>query len=265
MKRQLLSILGLLLLAGCATQGGGGVSTESNIQRPVSELPATNERQAGAKIHVDLGTAYFKAGRFGVALDEARVAQAFDPAYAPVYHLFGQIYMYLDDKLAARENLERAANLAPGDPEINNTYGWFLCASGEEQAGIERLVRVVRNPYYRTPTRPYTNAGLCYLRLKDDQAAERQFLLAVQTDPSNTLALYHLASLAYQRGAYDVANGYLQNLQQQAVPTAESLLLGARIARKLGNQENEASFATQLRSRFPTSKEYEIYSKEKSR
>ena len=138
-------------------------------------------------------------------------------------------------------------------------------AALKEQAGIERLVRVVRNPYYRTPTRPYTNAGLCYLRLKDDQAAERQFLLAVQTDPSNTLALYHLASLAYQRGAYDVANGYLQNLQQQAVPTAESLLLGARIARKLGNQENEASFATQLRSRFPTSKEYEIYSKEKSR
>ena len=136
MKRQLLPILGVLLLAGCATQGGG-MSTESTIQRPVSELPATSERQAGAKIHVDLGTAYFKAGRFGVALDEARVAQAFDPDYAPVYHLFGQIYMYLDDKHAARQNLEKAATLAPGDPEINNTYGWFLCASGEELASTK--------------------------------------------------------------------------------------------------------------------------------
>ena len=60
-----------------------------------------------------LGTAYFKAGRFGVALDEARVAQAFDPEYAPVYHLFGQIYMYLDDKVAARQNFEKASALAP--------------------------------------------------------------------------------------------------------------------------------------------------------
>lgn len=264
MKRQLLCAICVLLLAGCATRGAG-LSTESNIQRPVSELPATSERQAGAKIHVDLGTAYFKAGRFGVALDEARVAQAFDPEYAPVYHLFGQIYMYLDDKVAARQNLEKASALAPGDPEVNNTYGWFLCASGEERAGLERLATVVRNPYYRTPTRPFTNAGLCYLRLNEDEAAERQFQLAVQADPSNTLALYQLASLAYKRGAYDIANGHLQTLQQQAAPTAESLLLGTRIARKLGNRENEASFATQLRSRFPTSKEYETYSKEQSR
>lgn len=264
MKRAILISLALLLASGCATKGGGGISAEGGLQRPVSELPATSERQAGSKIHVDLGTAYFQAGRFGVALDEARVAQAFDPEYAPVYHLFGQIYMYLDDTVAARQNLERAIALAPGDPEINNTYGWFLCASGEERAGIERLAQVGRNPYYRTPTRPYTNAGLCHLRLKENALAESEFLRAVQADPSNTLALFQLASLAYQRGAYEVANGYLQNLQQQAVPTAESLLLGARIARKIGNRENEMSFATQLRSRFPTSKEYETYTKEKS-
>ena len=263
MKRQLLCAICVLLLAGCATRGAG-LSTESNIQRPVSELPATSERQAGAKIHVDLGTAYFKAGRFGWRSMKRACPGLRSGIRTGLSPLRPDLHVSRRQGRGAAE-FRKASALAPGDPEINNTYGWFLCASGEERAGLERLATVVRNPYYRTPTRPFTNAGLCYLRLNEDEAAERQFQLAVQADPSNTLALYQLASLAYKRGAYDIANGHLQTLQQQAVPTAESLLLGTRIARKLGNRENEASFATQLRSRFPTSKEYETYSKEQSR
>ena len=168
-----------LALAGCA----GLPTAPDSAQRPISDQPSNTDARAAAKIHVELGTAYFQSGRYGVALDEARIAEAIDPGYAPVYHLFGQVYMYLDDSGSARSSFEKAARLAPGDPEINNTYGWFLCASGEERAGIERLLSVTRNPYYQTQTRPYTNLGLCYLRLGDDAAAEGQFLRAAQADP----------------------------------------------------------------------------------
>ena len=257
--KSVLAGLTLLLVAGCA--GVTAPPLAGSAQRPASELPTTTDAQAAAKIHVELGTAYFQAQRFGVALDEARLAQSIDPTYAPTYHLLGQVYMFLEDPASARRNFEQAARLAPGDPEINNSYGWFLCAMGEEKRGLERLETVVRNPYYRTPTRPYTNAGLCHLRLGDDASAEAQFLRGAQADPKNALARYHLAAIAYRRGAFDTARHYLAEVHELADPTPDSLWLGVRIERKAGNRDNEQAYAAQLRSRFPTSREYENYSK----
>lgn len=252
------AMLSALLAAGCA----GGLQSVPDVgQRPVSELPSSTDAQAAAKVHVELGAAYFQSGRYGVALDEARLAQAIDPNYAPAYHLFGQVYMYLDDADAARRNFEQAIRIAPGDPEINNSYGWFLCASGQEREGLERLAAVARNPYYKTPTRPFTNAGLCHLRLKDDASAEGQFIRAAQADPKNALARFHLASIAYRRGAYEAAQTYLNEVHDVAEAAPDSLWLGILIARKSGNRENELSYAAQLRSRYPTSREYENYSK----
>ncbi len=246
-----------LLLAGCA----GVPLAPDAAQRPVSEQPSSSDAQAAAKIHVELGSAYFQSGRYGVALDEARIAQAIDPNYAPAYHLFGQVYMYLDDADSARRNFEQAVRLAPGDPEINNTYGWFLCASGQVREGIERLTVAARNPYYKTPTRPYTNLGLCYLRLDDDASAEGQFIRAAQSDPKNARARFHLAAIAYRRGAYDAAQSYVNEVHEIAEPAPDSLMLGIRIARKTGNTGNEQAYAAQLKSRYPTSREYEQYSK----
>jgi type IV pilus assembly protein PilF len=44
-------------------------------------------------------------------------------------------------------------------------------------------------------------------------------------------------------------------------PTAEALWLGLRIERKLGNRVAEGGFASQLRSRYPSSAEYQEFLK----
>ncbi len=259
MKCRAAAVAALVVLSGCA--GIAVPPIGDAAQRPAAELPTTSDAQAAAKIHVELGTAYFQARRFGVALDEARVAQAFDPNYAPTYHLMGQVYMFLEEPDSARRSFEQAARLAPGDPEINNSYGWFLCVTSHEKDGLERLAAAARNPYYKTPTRPYTNAGLCHLRLKDDASAEAQFIRAAQADPNNALARFHLAAIAYRRGALVAARHYLRELHELAEPTPDSLWLGIRIERGAGNRDSEEAYAAQLKSRFPTSPEYEKFSK----
>jgi type IV pilus assembly protein PilF len=44
-------------------------------------------------------------------------------------------------------------------------------------------------------------------------------------------------------------------------PSAEALWLGVRLERKLGNRVAEGSYAAQLRSRHPTSPEYQEFLK----
>lgn len=240
-------------LTACAAPSGAGRPV---AERPLSDVPATNPATASAKVHVDLGMAYLQVGRYAVALDEARAALASDSEYAPAHHLMGLVYMFIDDRNAARDNFLRALQKAPNDPEFNNSYGWFLCVSGQEAEGLERLALAARNPYYRTPSRPYANAGLCHLRRDDDAAAEGAFERAVELDPSNVQALYHLAAIAYRRGAYELARSHLVQLHQQSEPTAESVWLGVRTEHKLGNRDAESSYAAQLRGRFADSVEH---------
>ncbi|HRP95296.1 MAG TPA: type IV pilus biogenesis/stability protein PilW [Rhodocyclaceae bacterium] len=248
--------LGVALLgSGCATlPATQGVTPAA--QRPLLDTPPANEAQARARINTELGTAYFEVGRFDVALDEARTALRHDPEYAPAFHLMGLVYMFVEDTAAARENFLRALRIAPNDPDFNNSYGWFLCTQGEELDGLQRLALAARNPYYRHPTRPYTNAGLCHLRLGDDEAAAEQFRRALALDGVNAQALYHLAAIAYRHGDYRAAREHLVKLHQQREPTAESAWLGLRTERRLGNREAEASYAAQLRGRFNDSGEH---------
>ncbi len=246
-----------LLLSACAgPQIPGGVT---RLERPVSEQPVQNDGRRKAKVHVELGQAYFQAGRFGVALDEARAAATYDSGYAPVYQLMGQVHMFLEENAIAEANFVHAMRLAPGDPEVMNSYGWFLCSVGKEQAGLELLTTAARNPYYQSPARALTNAGLCQVRLKNDKAAEEQFLRSLEADATNLQAIYHLAAIAYRRGAYEASRRYIAALHEGGEPSAESLWLGIRVERRLGDRAAEASLVQQLRRRFPTSPEYQAF------
>jgi type IV pilus assembly protein PilF len=248
--------LAAALAGGCAAvpEGGAGAA----VARPLSDLSPANAAESRARIHVDLGMAYFEVGRYDVALDEARVALGDSPGYAPAFHLLGLAYMLVGETAAAQQNFEQALRAAPGDPEFNNSYGWFLCTQGREQEGLARLAQAARNPYYRHPTRPHTNAGLCHLRLGDDASAEAQFLRAAQADPANRVALHQLAEIAYRGGRYEQARAHLVRLHQQLGPSAASAWLGLRTERRLGNHDSEASYAAQLRSRFAGSDEYQL-------
>ena len=257
LRRALPAIAFVLALAGCAGPRFGG--PVASIERPASEQPVVTDARRKAKIHVELGQAYFQVGRYGVALDEAKAAATYDRDYAPAYQLMGLVHMFLEENAVAAAQFEQALRLAPGDPEIMNSYGWFLCATGREQAGLEQLVAAARNPYYQMPTRAFANAGLCQLKLGNDAAAEAQFLRAVEADNGNQQAIFHLAAISYRRAAYEASKRYLAALHQAGEPTAESLWLAIRVERKLGDRSAEASFVQQLRRRFPGSLEYQAF------
>lgn len=250
--------LGTLLLGACATSQQATQGGSAMMQRPASDRPVTSDAQGKAKVHADLAMAYLSARRYGVALDEARMALAYDNDYAPAHHANALVLMALEDAESARISFERASQLAPGDPEINNSYGWYLCTRGDYENGIARLERAVRNPYYQTPTRPLTNIGLCEVERKNDEAAEVAFRRALQADNNNRQALLNLAAIAYRRGNLSAAHAHLNTAHQRGEPSPESLWLGVRVERARGNRDGQESYASQLRRLFPTSREYEL-------
>lgn len=246
-----------LLLLGCTATGGG---SGQGAQQAVSAQPPENEQQQRAKVHTELGSLYMLDGRSAIALEEARIALSADPNYAPAYNLLGLTHMVLKEARLAEENFRKAMSLAPGDPEISNNFGWFLCQNGGERESIAYFMAAAKNPLYTTPTKPYTNAGICSVRLKDDKAADAYLLTALQLSPTNTQALYWLADIAYRQGRHSEARQWATDIEKMMEPTAEVIWLALRIERKLGNREAEARYASQLRRRFPGSPEQRLLS-----
>ncbi len=255
MKRGWAPVAVAVALVGCA--GVPGEKVEST-QTPVSQQSAVGEARKRAKAHADLGMVYLREGRLNVALDEARIAIESDPSYALGHNLLGLVRMYLKENPAAEESFTTALRLAPNDPEVNNNFGWFLCQTGREDRSFPYFERASQSPLYATPTLPLTNAGMCALAGGDRQRAEDYFLRALRADPANIEAQFMLANLCYRSGRLTEARMRLAEVHRLAEPTAQTIWLGLRIERGLGDREAEARYASQLRRKFPDSVEYQL-------
>lgn len=233
-------------------------------QLPNDRSTASNsDPRNRAKIHTELGAAYFQAGNPAVALDHLATALNADSSFHQAYSVRGLVYGSLKEYDKAESDFRNALSIAPNDPEVNNNYGWFLCDSGKARQSIVYFLNALKSPLYETPEVAYTNAGSCALKSGDLDGAQHYLLQALKLARDGGLtARLQLAKLFYLRGNFEESSAYINDvLKQMASPTAEALWLAIRLERKLGNRQAEGSFAAQLRGRHPTSPEYQEFLK----
>lgn len=241
-------LLAFLLLTGCAAEQGPTRETG----QIVGEIGDARNR---ARLHTELAGLYFSRGNMPVALDELRTAVRADSGYAPAYSMFGLVYMELNENALAEENFERALRLSPNEPEINHNFGWFLCQTGRQEKSIGYFLQAIRNPLYPTPWRSYSAAGLCSLGMDKTKDAEQFFQRALREQPDEPVALLNLGKIRYAQGNMPEARRLVSRYNRLVTPTSESLWLALRVERKLGQRVAERNFATELRRRYPASKE----------
>jgi type IV pilus assembly protein PilF len=115
-----------------------------------------------------------------------------------------------------------------------------------------QFAEAVKNPLYATPGVAYMNAGVCSLRKHDEKNAELFLRKALQAQPLLHQAAYQLALLQFDRGEHKAARATLAKALTSD-PTPETLWLGIRIERILGDKDAEASYALLLRQKYPNS------------
>jgi type IV pilus assembly protein PilF len=246
-------LLLVLVVAGCADIGAGSGSN-SSVGGPVVESEARDK----AKVFTELGFAYFSRGQMKVALEQSRKAISADNRYGPAYNLLGLVYMELDEDKLAEENFRKAIELDHADSEAHNNYGWFLCTRARYDDGLTQFTEALRNPLYDKPEVAMTNSGLCSEKKGDLHKAESYYNKALKLQPDAPQATIKLAGLYFRKGDLNEAQRLLTRYQQIAPPTAESVWLGLRIERKLGDKNQEAAYNLQLRRDFPNAPETQL-------
>lgn len=247
-----------VMLSGCA----GSPATPKqeplpNLEQATAiQTPVVADDQSRAKARTDLGIAYLRDGKFEIALEEAQRALSYTNNYAPAHNLLALVHMALGQNAEAESAFRQAISLAPGNPEIANNYGWFLCQTGKVKESFAYFNQVLRNPLYKTPAKVLHNMGVCALLDKDDVAGESYLFRALKLDPNNLRAYYLLADIEYRRGRFEDARDWLKKLHAKIEPTSETVWLSLRIDRKLGDRKSEAANTGVLRSKFRDSPEY---------
>jgi type IV pilus assembly protein PilF len=258
-SKRLLAFLWILIVAPVAPTQAQVVVPESSYN--TSSAVATDARTR-ARLHTELGSAYFQDGNVAVALEEVAIAIKIDPSYASAYSVRALIYATLREFSSADADFKKALGLAPGDPDVNNNYGWYLCQQDRARESITYFLNAIKNPLYSTPDMAYANAGTCALKAGDLEGARNYLFQALRMNGDGApMAQLQLAKLNYLEGNLAEARNRLLDVLQQTQPSPEALWLGVRIERKLGNRTEEGSLAAQLRRLYPASSEYQEFLK----
>ena len=237
----------IMMLNACASV----VQTNNGSNSDVYNETALTAR---ARAHTDLGAAYLQQGKYEIALSEFSEATQIDPSYALAYNGLGLVYAALGEDAKADANYKKSIELQPKSSESHNNYGSFLCSRKRYDESIGHFLEAVKNPLYGTPHLAYANAGICSARKNDIKNAEIYLNKALQIQPLTHSAATQLAEIQFKRGDATTAQKTLQNALV-ASPNAETLWLGLKIARALGNKDNVSSYALQLRQQYPNSEE----------
>lgn len=244
MKRVYLLLMAMVLTA-CASSGGERVDAAKAVEI--------------AKARTELAASYYERTQYAIALQEVENAIQAESDYAPAYNVRALIHMALREDEQADADFRRSLRLDERNSETHNNYGWFLCQRGKLQESLAQFKAALENPLYATPEMAYLNQGLCATRAGMLKEAEISFQRALLMRPNMPEAIYGMAELNYRKGDFAVAKSYFSRYSQSGVElTAEQLWLAVHIERKVRDRVAEASYALQLRKRYPDSREAQL-------
>lgn len=246
-------LLGTVNLAGCgaplpvATAGSrGDIATASD----------ESQDRKRARIRMELASTYFSQGQFTTALDELKQAEAIDPSLPDTYEMRALIYDAMGDAARAEANYNIAIDREPSNGSVLHNYGWYLCRKGRYPAADAMFERAANLPQTVATSKTLLARGVCQMRAGLYPEAQKTLGRSYEMDPTNPATAFNLASVLYRRGELERARFYVARVNSRDEQiTAESLWLATRIEQRIGNREGVREFGSQLRSRFPASRE----------
>ncbi|GAB3033416.1 type IV pilus biogenesis/stability protein PilW [Oleiagrimonas citrea] len=253
LDRWLVSLVLALVLAGCATSNGNGLSTRK-----------VNDKDA-ARIHTELGQQYLERGQLKTALEKLQKALQFDDHYAPAHTVIATIYARIGEIDNAEQHYRRAEELDPKNGDTNNNLGVFLCRIGKIDQALPYFAKAAKDPFYKTKDIAWSNAGRCELKRNNYAAAEKDYRRALAINPRNADALYQMAAVLLHEGKAFSARAFIQRFDALGRSDPAALLLGYKIEKRLGDEEGAQGYAKRLQAKFPDSDQVQSIKSNRSR
>ena len=239
-----------------------GCASSSPPATPGSDLLTESDETVArkrARIRLELAVGYYNNGQTTIALDELKQSISADPTLLEAHNLRGLIYMRLNDAALAEESFRKALQLNPQASSVQHNLGWMLCQQGRMPEANRQFLAAIAEPSYIDKAKSWMTMGVCQAKAGQRAEAEASLLRAYELDASSPVTGYNLALVLFQRGEYVRSQFYIRRINNGDLANAESLWLGIKVERSLGNRDAVAQLGTQLSKRFPQSRELTLF------
>lgn len=191
-------IVSLLLvalgLAGCASTGGPGSSSDSG--KP------SDQDLAQARSHQSIGTSYMRQGRLAQAIRELRAAEKLDPNDGWIQLALAEAYRRKGLIQDAETHLLKALDHDPGFQEARLTLSALYIEMQRYDDAIHQAQMLVDDPTFPLPWAALTNEGYAQLKLGRRVEARKNLELALEYHDHYWRALLNLGILDAQEGKH---------------------------------------------------------------
>ncbi|WP_299002805.1 type IV pilus biogenesis/stability protein PilW [uncultured Shewanella sp.] len=222
-------------LVGCVTE-----RTYVGTDKPVSETSFNG--LAAAKQRVQLGLVYLRKGNIEQAKYNLDKAFMYAPELEAVNLALAYYYQFVGDRV----HTEKAFRLALKSNDVSgdsfNNFGVFLCQQGQFDEAETQFLKAVSESDYTEFAATYENLGICSRKAGQFEKARNYFNKALKYNPRRKTSLLELIEIEIELGDFVAAQKQLLSYYKVLPRTTESLALGIKIEKGLGEAVATSTF-----------------------
>ncbi|MBT0570637.1 type IV pilus biogenesis/stability protein PilW [Curvibacter sp. CHRR-16] len=249
------SVLAFVLVVVMGLTGCASSTNSSSAADGASDQEGSVRKRSRVRMELALG--YFSKGQTEIALEEINQAIQTDVTFAEPLNVKGLIYMRLNNFKVAEDNFRKALQLSPKLFAVQHNLGWLYCQQGRYDESFQQFKQLLSETTYFEKPKTLLTLGVCQAKNGGLEEAQKTLQKAFELDSVSPVISYQLASVLYQRQNFSAAQFYLKRINESDFAMPESLWLGVKVERKLGNVTLANVLGERLKNRFPQSTEYE--------
>ncbi|QIZ48017.1 type IV pilus biogenesis/stability protein PilW [Dickeya zeae] len=221
--------------------------------------PSKQANPAAAQTRLQLGLEYLARNNLDAARDNLQKAEQLAPDDYRTQLGMALYEQRIGENPAAEKRYRRLLRQVPANGGVMNNYGAFLCGLGQYVAAQQQFAAAAQLPDYHQVADALENAGYCFLKAGQSDEAGQWLSRALRYDPAKGNRLLAEAENRFNAGRYDQARLLLNMYQSQLAANAESVWLQIRFAALANHHDEVERYGGLLARSFPQSKQYQQF------
>jgi len=211
--------------------------------------------KGAAKNRVKLALLYLQKDNMQQAKQNLDKALEYQPNDPEIFRIFAYYYHRVNENEKAEEYYKKSLSIDDENADTYNNYGTFLCSLKRYEEAEQAFLDAIKQSSYTGVSNTYENAAICAEQANKLDKALYYYEYALSHNPRKSYINLDLAKININQKAYKKARLNLFNFQKRSVDTAQSLWLWIRLSDATGKNASLKKYAGKLLSNFPDSQQ----------
>lgn len=217
----------------------------------LSERIFDSENAAMARLKLALE--YLRLGNMVAAKQNLDRAAKINSSIDGIQASYAFYFQKVGEVVKADRAYQKAVSQFPENANIRNNYGAFLCDQERYQAANQQFMLAINTDTNSQMANSHENAALCAIRAKDWAVAQTHLIRVLKYKPIDARSLINLAKAKAKLGDFDGANSQLKVYRNLYANSPQSLWVNILIEHGQDNTIMVNTYGQLLVNQFPKS------------